>query len=58
MLARINEDNDNNDDSPHFERRVNEITATLEPFIREHLLKKVSRINATIIVEYIQAIHV
>jgi len=54
MLAeQENNNNDNND--PNFERRVDEITAGLNPYIKTHLLKKVSRANATIFINYIKA---
>jgi integrase/recombinase XerD len=38
-----------------FERRLDEITEGLQPFIREHLLTKISRENAKTIVDYMLA---
>jgi hypothetical protein len=51
----MEEEDDNN---PNFKRRVNEITEGegMAPYVRRHLLEgKVSRVNASVIVEYIQA---
>jgi hypothetical protein len=42
--------------SPVFERKLDAATAGLHPFIREHLLSKISQENAMIIVEYVLAI--
>lgn len=42
-------------EDPNFERRIDEITTGLDPFIRRHLLEKVSRTNASTIVDYVQA---
>ena len=38
-----------------FERRLDEITTGMEPYIKKHLLEKVSRTNASTIIEYILA---
>jgi len=43
-------------EDPNFERKVNEITEGMDGYIRKHLLEKTSRENASIIVEYIEAI--
>jgi integrase len=43
-------------EDPNFERRVDEITIGMDGYIRKYLLEKISRENATIIVDYIEAI--
>jgi integrase/recombinase XerD len=43
-------------EDPNFERGLDEVTNGLEPHIRKHLLEKISRENATIIIDYIQAL--
>jgi integrase len=43
------------ENDPNFERQLNEVTVNLQPYIRTHLLKRISRANASIIINYIQA---
>lgn len=38
-----------------FERKLDQVTAGLSPFVRRHLLTRISRPNASIIVDYILA---
>jgi site-specific recombinase XerD len=42
-------------EDPNFERRLDQVTAGLDSFIRKHLLEKISRANATTILDYIEA---
>ena len=45
------------EEDTNFERRLNEVTAGLQRYIRTHLLERVSRINAITIVDYIEALN-
>ncbi len=41
----------------NFERRLDEVTtAGMERYIRKHLLERISRTNASVIIDYIQAL--
>jgi len=48
MLAEPSED-------PNFERRLDQVCMGLDSFIRKHLLERISRINATTIIDYVEA---
>jgi hypothetical protein len=41
---------------PNFERRLDELCQGLPPYIKRHLLGKISRENTSTIIEYIDAI--
>lgn len=41
---------------PNFERRLDEVCEGLQPFTKRHLLEKVSRENASTIIEYVLAL--
>jgi integrase len=43
-------------DGPNFERKLDELCQGLPPYIRRHLLEKISRENTSTIIEYIDAI--
>jgi hypothetical protein len=42
-------------DDPNFDRKLDSNTAGAKPFVKEHLLTKISRENCQIIVKYIMA---
>ncbi len=42
--------------NPNFERRLNEVCEGLPPYMKRHLLEKVSVENASTIIEYVQAL--
>lgn len=41
------------DDDPNFERKLDQITADAQPFIKEHLLTRITHVNCQIIISYI-----
>ena len=43
---------------PNFERRLDEICEGLQPYVKRHLLERISRENASTIIEYIEALRV
>jgi hypothetical protein len=43
------------DNDPNFERKLDLITAGVRPFVKGHLLTKISRENCKIIVNYVMA---
>ncbi len=40
-------------DDPNFERKLEVVTACTKPFVKEHLLNKITRDNCKVIVNYI-----
>jgi len=40
------------DDDPNFERKLEVVTAGAKPFVKEHLLNKITRDNCKVIVDY------
>lgn len=46
---------DGNTDDPNFDRRLNLITEGAQPFVKQHLLTRISRENCNIIISYIIA---
>lgn len=59
MLVRGKEkfDYDENDDNdPNFDRKLDEVTAGLQPYVRNHLLTRLSRANAAIIIDFVLAL--
>ncbi len=43
------------DQDPNFDRKLDEITTGLQPFVKQHLLTRISPENARIIVDYMKA---
>jgi integrase/recombinase XerD len=46
---------DNNEEDPNFDRKLDIITAGARPFVKEHLLTKITRENCQILIDYILA---
>src|SRR5919108_5485453 len=46
------------DDDPNFERKLDTITEGAQPFVKKHLLEKITRVNCNIIIAYIMAMQV
>jgi hypothetical protein len=42
---------------PNFDRKLDLITAGAKPFLKEHLLTKITRENCQIIINYVLAFH-
>jgi hypothetical protein len=58
MLRYITHNISAAEEDTNLERRLNEFTAGLQRSIRTHLLERISRINATTIVDYIEVLKI
>jgi integrase len=52
----MNNDNSDFDNDPNFDRKLDLVTAGGRPFIKEHLLTRITRENCLIIIDYILAL--
>ena len=52
----VNHEIENND--PNFDRKLDLITAGAKPFIKKHILTKITRANCVIIIDYILAFQI
>ncbi|MDQ4101299.1 MAG: hypothetical protein M3115_03825 [Thermoproteota archaeon] len=50
--------NPSSNPNPNFERRLDEICEGLQPYIKRHLLEKISQENASMIIEYVYALRI
>jgi hypothetical protein len=48
--------NPSSNPNPNFERRLDAICEGLQPYIKRHLLEKISQENASMIIEYVHAL--
>ncbi len=54
--TKVNGSNDDNkDNDPNFDRKLDIITLGAKPYVKEHLLTKISRENCKILINYIMA---
>src|SRR5215210_4662078 len=50
------DNNNNNNDDPNFDRKLDLITAGGKPFIKQHLLTRITKENCLVIINYILAL--
>lgn len=55
QVAKEGNGNNNQEVDPNFDRKLDLITAGAQPFVREHLLTRITRENCQIIINYILA---